>query len=60
MRTLACVLAVFLLLAAAPLIVRLDAALSAGRRSGVVIESARMILAALAATVLFLVAVRTR
>lgn len=60
MRTLALVLAVVILIAALPLILRLESALSSRRRGRALIEGGRIVLAAGAAAVLFVIAVRAR
>lgn len=60
MRIPALVLAVFILIAALPLILRLDSALRSRQRGRALIELGRIALAAAAAAVLFLIAARAR
>ncbi len=60
MRIAALVLAIPILIAALPLIPRLDSALRSGRRGQAAMEAWRIILAAAAAAVLFLIAARPR
>ncbi|MEN3213582.1 hypothetical protein PUR23_26670 [Methylorubrum populi] len=60
MRIVAFALAVLVLIAALPLIPRIDTALRSGRRGRALIEAGRISLAAAAAAVLLLIAVRAR
>lgn len=60
MRIPALVLAVVILIAALPLILRLESALRSRHRGRALIEAGRVALAAAAATVLFMIAARAR
>ena len=60
MRIPALVLAVIILIAALPLILRLDSALRSPQRGRALIEVGRIALAAAAAALLFLIAARAR
>ncbi|TFZ59343.1 hypothetical protein E4V01_07805 [Methylorubrum sp. Q1] len=60
MRIPALVLAFVILIAALPLILRLDSALRSRQRGRALVEAGRIALAAAAASVLFLIAARAR
>ncbi len=60
MRIPVLVLAVLILIAALPLILRIDSALRSGWRGRALVEAGRLTFAAAAAAVLFLIAARTR